>query len=177
MGSEPVDYSFMRSGIAVSQSLPIEKEVSKQVVSLICALVEKSLYTAMYYTEQAKRKNMTETDFMYALKYETSVFLDDTDTDSRIREFYSMVTEYSDDSDDSDDSDSVVSEEVTESESFVEASDETNEKIRAINEVNRTWGSFQPNDIIKQILKESIDTMIEKIQIEGLGSLCFEIHL
>jgi histone H3/H4 len=146
----------------------LQGELEQRMFSLVCALVEKSLDTALFYCEKSGRKIITEHDFMYAIRYETSTFLDTTDMDARILEFYTMIKEKKLESDEEsvESSDSPIDEE-----EFREAPDEEDPKVRQINETNRNWDNFEPTDPVKKILKDSIDKFTRKIQEEGIQML------
>lgn len=199
------DFSFMKSGLGTSptQSSQLESHFETKIVSLTLHLIEKSMETAVYYAHKAGRKVATEVDLLYAIKYESSVFLDDEGSDERIRDLHNQLlacdgshvdlgehahggsANDSDSESDSSDSESAVSGSTDSSDSPLEDPQEEpfteatcdEEKIREINRINKEWPEYEPTDPIKLALKHSIDKMIQRIEEDGLKTVEMVIEM
>lgn len=134
------------------QPIVTEEEIQK----LLVVFMQKAITNASSYSQASGRDNLSSQDVIYGLKYEAFTFC----KNNTLKGYLEMYN--SDDaSDTSDTSDASDYEAIEENEEFCEAPDEVSEMIRMMNQVNQFWSSWEPDNQIEVILKESIDKTIE----------------
>lgn len=134
------------------QPIVTEEEIQK----LLVVFMQNAITNASSYSQASGRDNLSSQDVIYGLKYEAFTFC----KNNTLKGYLEMYN--SDDaSDTSDTSDASDYEAIEENEEFCEAPDEASEMIRMMNQVNQFWSSWEPDNQIEVILKESIDKTIE----------------
>lgn len=145
----------MKTGFSLteeSQPIVTEEEIQK----LLVVFMHNAITNASNYSQASGRDNLSSQDMIYGLKYEAFTFC----KNNTLKGYLEMYN--SDDaSDTSDTSDASDYEAIEENEEFSEAPDDASEMIRMMNQVNQFWSSWEPDNRIEVILKESIDKTIE----------------
>lgn len=131
------------------QPIVTEEEIQK----LLVVFMQNAIKNASNYSQASGRDNLSSQDMIYGLKYEAFTFC----KNNTLKGYLEMY----DSDDESDTSDTSDYEAIEENEEFCEAPDEASEMIRMMNQVNQFWSSWEPDNQIEVILKESIDKTIE----------------
>ena len=131
------------------QPIVTEEEIQK----LLVVFMQNAITNASSYSQASGRDNLSSQDVVYGLKYEAFTFC----KNNTLKGYLEMY-ESSSESDDTSESEYDLLEE---NEEFSEAPDDASEMIRMMNQVNQFWSSWEPNNQIEVILKESIDRTIE----------------
>lgn len=138
----------MRTGISMVQEPPsLSEEYLHGVQSILLTLMSECFTFAEMYARSAGRDNISSTDLLYALQYQTHEFLNTENLEQKIDDVRQMDsdTESSEIDDDSDDEDFTRS--------F--SKDKT---IVQMNLYHDQWGSWEPQDPMARLLKDAIDS-------------------
>lgn len=130
------------------QPIVTEEEIQK----LLVVFMQNAITNASSYSQASGRDNLSSQDVVYGLKYEAFTFC----KNNTLKGYLEMY-ESSDESDTSESEYDLLEE----NEEFSEAPDDASEMIRMMNQVNQFWSSWEPDNQIEVILKESIDRTIE----------------
>lgn len=134
------------------QPIVTEEEIQK----LLVVFMQNAITNAASYSQASGRDNLSSQDVVYGLKYEAFTFCKNNTLKGYL-EMYESSSESDDESDTSESEYTILEE----NEEFSEAPDDASEMIRMMNQVNQFWSSWEPDNQIEVILKESIDRTIE----------------
>lgn len=140
--------------ITIEEPRPIVTE--EEIQKLLAVFTQNAITNASSYSKASGRDNLSSQDMIYGLKYEAFTFCKNNTLKGYL-EMYDSCSE-SDDECDTDESEYEIMEE---NEEFSEAPDDASEMIRTMNHVNQFWSSWEPENQIEVILKESIDRTID----------------
>lgn len=134
------------------QPIVTEEEIQK----LLVVFMQNAITNASSYSQASGRDNLSSQDVVYGLKYEAFTFC----KNNTLKGYLEMYESSSESDNESDTSESEY-DLLEENEEFSEAPDDASEMIRMMNQVNQFWSSWEPDNRIEMILKESIDRTIE----------------
>lgn len=163
----------IQTGFSPVETNEPDSDMLFRVKVLLFTFLEKAVVIAATYAKEAKRNTVTPQDVKYALKYLAHEFFDSPDLEEKLRESmtawtdkpmlkaleaYENALEAPTDEDDSDESDrlSDASAESSEDE-FAEAVDSENPMIQKMNQYNKEWDDWNPNDEVQMSLKKAIN--------------------
>ena len=145
----------MKTGFnTIDEPQPVVTE--EEIQKLLVVFMQNAITNASKYSQASGRDNLSSQDMIYGLKYEAFTFC----KNNTLKGYLEMY-DSDDASDTSDTSDASDYEAIEENEEFSEAPDDASEMIRMMNQVNQFWSSWEPDNRIEVILKESIDKTIE----------------
>jgi len=155
MGEEEPDYTFMRSGLELSQTGGIsESQSALNVASLVATFTENALKESSKYVEHANRNVITKEDIKLCLMTETFKFFDRENIEDDIQKWKDIIDE--EESESSSEEDYI--EELTE-DPFHYSECECDMCVN-IKNIEGIWCNWVPNEGIESILKNVIDTQI-----------------
>ena len=153
----------MRTGFdLVGSSRDVDIQAFLQKVHILLEMLTKeSLLTAKRFSACCGRQHIAGRDMVYALKYQTRVFLNNTD----IGQFISALEEQTDqtDSEESSDEEFDIKEEVADAEERQEycdefkGSDSERQFFESVKTIDREWSDWEPIDPVYVILKNAVD--------------------
>lgn len=143
----------MKTGFSpLEDRKPIVTE--EEIQKLLVVFMQNAITNASNYSQASGRDNLSSQDMIYGLKYEAFTFC----KNNTLKGYLEM---YNSDSECDTSEDESEYEVIEENEEFSEAPDEASEMIRMMNQVNQFWSSWEPENQIEVILKDSIDKTIE----------------
>ena len=161
------DYNFMQSGLGEARpgADPHALDFMQKVASILRVLTEQAMHTACAFCKACGRSVVVERDVALALKYEAHEFFK-RDIEQRFDEALSNERTHSYESEeDSEDggSDEESAEESTEEEEeaytqeFVVGDERARQMHAQMRAYGDSWCTWQPEDPIAQLMKNSID--------------------
>jgi hypothetical protein len=144
-----------------------EREFMRMVVSLMKILCEDALKSAARYCKVCGRSMVNGEDMIRALKYESRVFWDKDIDDRFIQSMEEERQHTYDTTDDEEETDEEESEEEDEPDEthMCEMTVEDACFRNAVNQIDKSWNEWTPDDPVKMMLKRAIDSTSERFDI------------
>lgn len=164
------DYSFMRAGMG-APNMSVSNEALTQTTNTMMmmgiAMITKSAETAATYAKHAGRSSVQVKDVHVATKYQAKYFMEKVSDEEIYETVEDMKKALADDTENGEENDDDDAPSLEEDPEDIEDDGEPwtpstckCELCQTINETDRTWSSYNPEDDVLAFLKRTVDNSI-----------------
>lgn len=150
---------------AMDGQIPNDEIIKQRIQAILTTFMKRAIEVGGRYATAAGRDTLSSMDVLYALQYQTHIFIEEMD-DNMEQEFddnlpndsnsNSNESDSEDDDEDEDEEDESDSED-DDDDMFSRCEDPTDPLIVKMNEYHDNWNTWEPSNEIQKLLKNAID--------------------